>query len=84
MANYESWYIGSVHPWDDFSLSLKYSFSVLKKILKAYLHDQSFPSKTWSKNFDGLWRNRNPSYFPENFETLMGIDQSKHVFGIKI
>jgi len=27
-------------------------------------------SKTFSKKFDGLWRNRNPSYFSRNFDGL--------------
>ena len=41
-------------------------------------------SKTLSKNFDGLWRNRNRSYFSKNFEGLWWELTNQNIFPIKI
>ena len=48
--------------------------------LKTSLHDQNVPSKTWSKNFDGFWLNRNPSYFSKKFDGLRWELTNQNIF----
>ena len=51
---------------------------------QSFLWSCKTASKTLSKNSDGLWRNRNPSYFYKHFDALWGELTKQNIFRIKI
>ena len=51
-----------------------------KTLGQSFLWSCKTASKTLSKNSDGLWRNRNPSYFSKNFDRLMEFYLSNKIY----
>jgi hypothetical protein len=56
----------------------------IKNLIKIFLDQVLWffkpASKTLSKNFDELWRNRNPSYYSKNFDGLWWELTNQNIF----